>query len=70
VGCNARKTNKQQTFENYFQTWLILVTTQNKVTLVGQTGFSLPVKIQGDSFSFDVYQSKNDNQIALSLHHC
>jgi hypothetical protein len=29
--------------------------------------FSLPVKIQGDSYSFDIAESEYDNQIALSL---
>jgi hypothetical protein len=28
--------------------------------------FSLPVKIQGDSYSFDISESEYDNQIALS----
>lgn len=26
----------------------------------------LPVKIQGDSYGFDIYEPKHDNQIAIS----
>jgi hypothetical protein len=29
-------------------------------------GKSLPVKIQGDSYSFDIVETKYDNQITLS----
>jgi hypothetical protein len=32
-----------------------------------KTFFSLPVKIQGDSYSFDIAESEYDNQTALSL---
>ena len=35
------------------------------ITLVSNF-FSLPIKIQGDSNSFDIAQSEYDNQIALS----
>jgi len=37
------------------------------MTLVGKKKlFSFPVKIQGDSYSFDIAESEYDNQIALS----
>jgi len=37
------------------------------ITLVGkQKSFLLPVKIEGDSYSFDIAESKYDTQIAWS----
>jgi hypothetical protein len=35
------------------------------ITQVGKN-FLLPVKIQGDSYSFDIAESEYDNQISLS----
>ena len=36
------------------------------ITLVEKKNISLPVKLQGDSYSFDIAESEYDYQIALS----
>ena len=45
----------------------LFVMTRRQDTLVGGKKYSLLVKIQADSSSFDIAKSQCDNQIALPL---
>jgi hypothetical protein len=43
----------------------VWISEQTAITLVGNF-FSLPVKIQGNSYGFDISDSQYDNQIAVT----
>lgn len=47
-----------------------MYTSYHIINHTGRQNKSLPVKIQGDFYSFDIAESEHDNQTALLTHLC